>query len=228
VKPISNETALRETPATKGKAQVDKYGETSDNAPAMGLLHEYLKTLGVPDSRLPKLAAKIDALVKAEVAERAAPEPAQETKPETAAFREALEAMTLKDRRAALDQHYSARKKNTWTKARGGDKATPEKFRAWLDSTFPDRREVGLVLSDLKHLDAPAYDKMINWTRPNSGVSKAVIDSFGLPTKITKYDPVRDANAPKSLAEVVSRVERGEDSFKNLHRAFARVQHHVP
>jgi hypothetical protein len=210
---------------TDSEAPVDKNRKTSDNALAMGLLHEYLKTLGVHESRLPEMAADMHAhalrLVKGEVAGRAAPV----NRP--APFAEALEVMTLKERRAALDAHYAAVKKNTWTKARSDERATPEKFLAWLDSVFPDRREVGVVLSDLQHLDAPAYKKIFNWSRPDSGVSKAVIDSFGLPSKATKYDPVRDANAPKSLAEVVARVERGEGSFRNLDRDYKRAQYHL-
>jgi len=223
---------------TNGDAIVDNYGETSHNPPdinqpreargkdegAMNALNKYLKEIGVTEPVTAEQAARIGAFAKAEVMGRAA----QAAAPAARSFAEALEAMTLKDRRAALDQHYAAVKKNTWTKARGGERATPEKFLAWLDVVFPDRREIGMVLSDLQYLDAPAYFKVMNWSDKNSKIEKTVIDSFGLPSKITKYDPVRDANAPKSLAEVVARTERGEGSFKNLNRAFARVQHHVP
>jgi hypothetical protein len=209
------------------KAPVDKYRKTSDNASAMGLLYEYLKTeLGVSESLVPELAADIHAFalkrVAGEVTGRAAPVAAP------APFAEALEAMTLKERRAALDQHYAAVKKNTWTKARGDEGATPEKFLAWLDVVFPDRREVGMVLSDLKYLDAPAYFKVMNWSDKNSKIEKTVIDSFGLPTKKIKYDPERDADAPKSLNEIVERITRGEGTFKNLHRSYARARYHAP
>jgi hypothetical protein len=211
-----------DTPAPNGKGIVEDYENLSHTPPDMGLLYEYLKTLGVSESRLPEMAADMHAhalkLVKAEVAGRAAPVAAP------APFAEALEAMTLKDRRAALAKHYAARKKNTWTKARGGDKATPEKFLAWLDAVFPDRSEVGMVFSDLKYLDEPAYKKVINWSRPDSGVAKTAIESFGLPTKTTKYDPVRDTNPAALLAEVPSHPAQ---ISKTLHRAGARALYHA-
>jgi hypothetical protein len=222
------------TPATKGKAIVENYGETSDNALAMGLLHEYLKTLGVSDSRLPEVAANVHdyalAQAKREVAGHAAPVAAP------APFAEALEAMTLKDRRAALIQHYgllpdkdgkyALPEEKRWETVKGSN-PKPEKFHAWLNKVFPDRREIRMVLSDLKYLDAPAYFKVMNWSDKNSKIEKAVIESFGLPTKKIKYDPVRDANAPKSLNEVFARAERGEDSFRNLSRALSRAQYHA-
>jgi hypothetical protein len=75
--PADVEAALRKAPASKGKGLVDKYGKTSDNALAMGLLHEYLKTLGVPESRLPEMVANVHgyalAQAKREVAGHAAP-----------------------------------------------------------------------------------------------------------------------------------------------------------
>ena len=138
--------------------------------------------------------------------------------------------MTLKQRRDALKERYGWRiKQHSWTKAKGTDRnPTPEKFMKWLEAIFPDRREVGLVLSDLGHLEPTAYKKIFNWSRPNSGVSKDTIESFGVPSKATKYDPVRDAEAPSSIAEVYARAERGEDSFMNLHRAYGRARHHTP
>jgi hypothetical protein len=136
-----------------------------------------------------------------------------------------LETMALKQRKDALDKHYAARKENTWTMAKSA-KPTPEEFLTWLDATFPERREIGMALSDLKHLDKPAYDKVIEWSRNKSKIPEATIEAFGLPTKTTKYDPVRDAKAPTSLAEVYARAERGEDSLKNLNRAFNRAAHH--
>jgi len=208
----------------------------------MGLLHEYLKTLGVPESLVPELAADAHALalarVKAEVAGRAAPVAApQVPAPAARSFTEALEAMTLKERRAALIQHYGLLpdkdgkyrlpEDSQWRKAKEGN-PTPERFREWLNVVFADRREIGMVLSDLKHLDEDAYDKVVHgWARKNSKVPKKVIESFGLPTRITKYDPVRDAEAPKSFIEVVERAARGEDTFKNLKRSFDRASPHL-
>jgi hypothetical protein len=170
------------------------------------------------------------------VREVTSPEPPAPVAAKPAPFAEALEAMTLKDRRAALIQHYgllpdkkgkyALPEEKKWETVRGKNPA-PEKFRAWLNEVFPDRREIGMVLSDLKHLSKSAYEKMMDWSGQDSNIPKAVIDTLGLPSKVVQYDPVRDANAPKSLDEAALRALRGEDSFKNLRRALSRTQHHV-
>lgn len=171
------------------------------------------------------------------VREVTSPEPPPAPVAARTPFREALEAMTLKDRRSALIQHYgllpdkdgkyALPEEKKWETVRGGKNPPPEKFLTWLNEVFPDRREIGMVLSDLKHLDEAAYDKVMLWAGARSKMPRAVIDSFGLPSRITKYDPERDANAPRSWAEVHERAKRGEDSFKNLQRTFARVQPHL-
>lgn len=214
--------AVREaykTQATKGEGLVENPENTAYNA-GMDSLKDYLKSLGVPQSRQPELAAKIDAFAKAEITGReAAPAAAP-------SFAAALEAMTLKERRAALDAHYADRAGNQWSLAKGKT-PTPEKFRAWLDAVFPDRREIGMVLSDLRHLDEAAYDKVMLWAGKRSKVARVEIDAFGLPSKTTKYDAVRDADAPKSLNEIVERAARGEGTFKNLHRSYIRARYHA-
>jgi hypothetical protein len=212
--------ALREAPATKGQGLVDNYENLSHSQLAMGLLHEYLKTtLGVPESRLPEMVADMHAhalkLVKGEVAGRAAPVAAP------APFREALEAMTLKERRAALIEHYglvpdehgkyALPEKKKWENAKEGN-PTPEKFLAWLDVVFPDRRKIGMVLSDLKYLAPDAYVKLHNWSNKKPKLATETIDSFGLPSKRTSYDPARDAIAPAEL--------------KKLQRSLGRAQYH--
>jgi hypothetical protein len=212
---------------TDSKAPVDKYRKTSHNPPDMGLLHEYLRTtLGVPESLIPELAADIHALalarVKGEVAGRAAPVArgaTQEKKTETPPLAAALEAMTLKDRRAALIEHYglvldkdgnyALPEEKKWANVRG-ENPTPEQFRAWLDAVFPDRQAIGMVLSDLKRLAPDAYGKLHTWA--NKKPAKATSDSFGLPSKRTSYDPTRDAIAPTEL--------------KNLRRSLGRAQYH--
>jgi hypothetical protein len=135
-------------------------------------------------------------------------------------FAAALKTMTLKQRKEALDKHYAARQ--PWTQARSG-KPTPEEFLAWLDKNFPDRREIGLLLSDLRHLDPPGFGKVHNWSR----VSKAVIESFGFP-KVIYYDPVRVEDAPKSLGEVWARAEQGEAPARSLFLAYMRAAKHRP
>jgi hypothetical protein len=63
--------ALREAPATNGKGLVDKYQKPSYKRGMDGLT-DYLKSRGVPESLQPKLAAKLDALVTAEITGRTA------------------------------------------------------------------------------------------------------------------------------------------------------------
>jgi hypothetical protein len=63
---------LRNPYATASKAPVDNCENSSHNPGAMGLLNDYLKSQGVPQSVQPQLAAKIDALVKHEIAGREA------------------------------------------------------------------------------------------------------------------------------------------------------------
>ncbi len=133
--------------------------------------------------------------------------------------------LSLEEREIELKKRYS--KRVSWTEAKS-NKPTPEEFLAWLDRSFPDRRQIGMVLSDLKYLDKAAYDKVMNWSRSESGIPAAMIESFGLPSKITRYDPARDANAPASLSEAVSRAQRGDGSFKELNRQFARARYHAP
>jgi hypothetical protein len=195
---------------TKRNALVENRGKTFYK-PDMDGLHNYLKSRGVPESLQPKLAAKLDALVTAEITGREAAPAA------------ALEAMTLKDRRAALIEHYgllpdkdgnyTLPEKKQWKNVRG-ENPTPEQFRAWLDAVFPDRQAIGMVLSDLKHLAPDAYGKLHTWA--NKKPAKATSESFGLPSKRTSYDPARDSN------EVIARVE-----FKKLQRSLRRAQYHA-
>jgi hypothetical protein len=139
----------------------------------------------------------------------------------------ALEAAPLGKRHATLKAYYAikADNENTWAQAKGD--ATPKEFKEWVDDNLSDRKALGVVLSDLKHIDKPAYDKVRYWSGKDSGIPKGVIESFALPSKITPYDAERDADAPKSWTEVVTRAERGEGTFKNLQRSFHRARHHA-
>jgi tetratricopeptide (TPR) repeat protein len=209
-KTLLSELGLSYNPADQPRITGEK-----DEGHVQGPLHDYFESRGVPEALQPKLAAKFDDLVTAEITGRdAAPvaEPAtQEANTEAQAFAVALEAMTLKERRAALDAHYATRKENQWAKARG-ENPTPDQFRAWLDDVFPDRREIGMVLSDLRHLEKEAYDKLHNWSNKKPKLPKETIESFGLPSKRTAYDAERDAIAP---------AER-----KKLQRSLGRAQYH--
>lgn len=158
------------------------------------------------------------------------------------AFAERLKQAENQDaRRAALDAYYAARKKNTWVMAKEKAKAdaeaegtskrpTPEQFYAWLNTAFRDRCEVGMVLSDMFHLDKPAYDKVIEWSRKDSDVPRETIDTFGLPTKIIKHDDVQDdptAIVLTAVAEFLANPTRDACDVKTLHAATASALYHL-
>ena len=68
---------------------LENSGISADNPPDMDGLNSYLKSLGVPQSRQPELAAKIDAFAKAEITGReAAPAAPQLSAADLAAFME--------------------------------------------------------------------------------------------------------------------------------------------
>ena len=217
-----------EAPATKSKALVEKSRKPSYK-PDMDGLNNYLKSQGVPEPLQPQLAAKIDRLVKAEISGR-------KDTPPALSFAAALEAMTLKeDRHAALLRHYgkpdekgnyALPETSKWENVRGA-KATPEQFSAWLDAVFPDRREIGLLVSDLEKLDLPARTKIYNWSVPDAAARRDMIELFGLRLGVTKYDPVRDADAPTSFKEVLERSAQGEASFDELNRLYGRTKYHA-
>jgi hypothetical protein len=145
---------------------------------------------------------------------------------EVVAFREALEAMTLKDRRAALIQHYgllpekdgkyALPEEKKWENAKEGN-PTPEKFRAWLDVVFPDRQEIGLLVSDLEKHDPPAHRKIYNWPVADAGARRDMIESFGLRLGVTKYDATQDAAlASRPLGPFTQRYVMRHRSPQNL------------
>ncbi len=143
--------------------------------------------------------------------------------PKEPTFTELLALMSPDDRKAALNTHYTPRK--SWAEVRR-KKPMPGDMLAWLDTNFPDRREIGMVLSDLAHLDEDAYEKVMAWRTKRAGIPAEIIDSLCLPSGRQSFDPERDANAPKSWNEVIERAERGEDTFRNLNNAFARARRH--
>jgi hypothetical protein len=135
--------------------------------------------------------------------------------PPLSAFGVSLLPMNQAQREAALKKYYPKKyvkdgekiKRTTWTEARGNNtRPTPKMFLEWLGESYPDRREVGVVLSDMKFLDKSAYDKALNWSKTTSGISREIIASFGLPSKMTKYDLEQSAAA---FAEVTSALKMG-------------------
>jgi hypothetical protein len=61
-----------------------------------------------------------------------------------------LSTMRIEERNACLDRHYSGRQK--WAIFRKSDR-TKAGMLKWIEQEFPDRAKLGLVFSDLKHLD---------------------------------------------------------------------------
>lgn len=143
----------------------------------------------------------------------------------TKAFALALSELKGAARRRVLDRYYAVRKETTWAKAKGND-PSPKGFGKWLNKTFPGRDEIGMVLSDLKHLDEDAYDTMMRWSEKRSKVPREVIESFRLPSGRVSYDAERDASAPRTMAEVRERAATGEASIKDLTRAYSRASHY--
>jgi hypothetical protein len=139
-------------------------------------------------------------------------EPAQETKTEAQvrakkpvarppsrvkhSFFEVSRPTNLRHRHSALVEHYEGR--TAWEDWKGEADPTPDDFNKWLDSWASDRRRVGLLYSDLRYLDWSAYVKLKNWKKRDSGVSKKVIASFGLPTKIKTPRPRRVVRSKRS------------------------------
>jgi hypothetical protein len=111
-------------------------------------------------------------------------------------FIEVSRQTNLRHRHSALVEHYEGR--TAWEDWKGEADPTPDDFNKWLDSWASDRRRVGLLYSDLRYLDWSAYVKLKNWKKPDSGVSKKVIASFGLPTKIKKPRPKRVVRSKRS------------------------------
>ena len=143
-----------------------------------------------------------------------------------------LETMTLKQRQLALGAHYAAQheekkktgeKIKTWEEARS-DEPTPNEFVAWLDKTYPDRCAVGLMLSDMKHLDKPAYIKVIQWSQRKSKIPKATIDGFGLPRKKQLNDKLLATEGAPTGAQVFEAFERGDPRARVLHRRSAMAR----
>lgn len=149
-------------------------------------------------------------------AEITAPQSATATKSKED-IAKAIAQMSINERKKFLDSYYSKREK--WNPGRG--KRIPlQAFLNWLDKQFHDRRELGLLLSDLKDLDRKAYQKIID----EGGARSDVPASLGFPSKMEPYDP--EAAVPTG-AEVFDAFRRGDPSAKDLNRRRTTASYHI-
>jgi uncharacterized protein affecting Mg2+/Co2+ transport len=144
-----------------------------------------------------------------------------------------LDGMSPEQREIELKRHYKIgleyeglTDRKTWSEVRSKN-PQPKEFLNWLDTHFSDRKKIRLLLSDMKFLDKAAYDKISDWSRSTSDIPAKTIASFGLPSRYQKFDPIVDATAPTSLAQVFSRAENGKESLKKLRRDYGRVRYHL-
>jgi hypothetical protein len=134
-----------------------------------------------------------------------------------------LAAMTLKERRTFLALHYQDRTPWADVRPRKPQEPTREDFERWADGNFPDRRELGLVLSDLSVLDKEAYGKLRHWANRRGGASKIDPAEFGFPSKVVHYDPLKPV---PSGAELFKAIERGDPKAAELRRDYMRARYH--
>ena len=107
--------------------------------------------------------------------------------------------MSKKERRQFLDRHYAGRTR--WREVRLAEPGLT--FLDWIDREFSDRRELGVVQGDLKHLDLQAYQTINNWQRPQrDGTCRRIPESFGLPTKEGRNDAIFAAGGVPTVADV--------------------------
>jgi len=182
--------------------------------------HEF-STCGIAGSR----AMPADLAVVADVEAQGTKVPALDPKfiPHVA---EKLSAMTLKDRRDFLEWRYQNRK--PWAEARPKTREPAQKdferraFEQWADDNFPDRRQLGLVLSDLNALDKEAYSKLRRWA--SNKVAKIDPADFGFPSKVVHYDQSKPA---PTGAEVFKALEQGDPRAVQLKRQYMRARYHA-
>lgn len=144
--------------------------------------------------------------------------------PEDILTAEMLGAMKLRDRKAALERHYQGR--TPWADVRPGkpQEPAPDDFEQWADSNFPDRRRLGLVLSDLRALDKEAYGKLRHWANPRGNAVKIDPARFGFPSKVVRYDPAKPA---PTGAQVFEAFDRGDPRASELRRDYMRARYHL-
>jgi hypothetical protein len=135
-----------------------------------------------------------------------------------------LAAMTLRERRMFLARRYRDRTPWAAVRPRKPQEPTPEDFRRWADDNFPDRLELGLVLSDLSVLDKEAYGKLRHWANRRDAAAKIDPAAFGFPSKVVHYDPLKPV---PTGAELFRAVERGDPRAAELRRDYMRARYHL-
>jgi hypothetical protein len=135
-----------------------------------------------------------------------------------------LAAMKLKERRQFLDRHYKDRTRWAQVRPKRPQEPTPDDFQRWVDGNFPDRRQLGLVLSDLTTLDKEAYGKLRRWASPTGNTVKIDPAQFGFPSKVVRYDPSKPV---PTGAEVFDAFKRGDPEAVELRRDYMRARYHL-
>jgi hypothetical protein len=135
-----------------------------------------------------------------------------------------LARMNMKDRRKALKKHYS--ESEPWLKARGDD-PKPEEYLEWLDTNFPDRRDVGLLYGDMQYIDREAFLKLKNWRASTDPKIMAAISQFGLPTKQGSYDPESALKEAPTSRQVRDAYLQGDPDAPKLERQLGRAKYHT-
>ena len=136
-----------------------------------------------------------------------------------------LAFMSLKDRQEFLNLYYPNRK--SWVSVRS-EEPTPAELRAWADQNFSDRKELGLVISDLQYLDKEAYLKVMHWRRPLSDKEKNnLMRRIGFPQKRGKFSKTLATFAPTG-AEVFRTMRTGDYAKADrLARRSNRARQHL-
>jgi hypothetical protein len=135
-----------------------------------------------------------------------------------------LATMKLKERRSALERHYRGRTRWADVRPRKPQEPMPDHFQQWAERNFPDRQQLGLVLSDLSALDKEAYGKLRHWANPRGHAAKIDPARFGFPSKVVRYDPAKPV---PTGAELFKAVERGDPRAAELRRDYMRARYHL-
>ena len=133
-----------------------------------------------------------------------------------------LPMMSLADRRDFLCGYY--RNRRGWADYRSRY-PTQAEMKAWADREFPDRRALGLVPGDLRHLDIDAYQKITNWGRETSvGNPSDIADDLGFPMKKKLNDALIRTSTLPTGADVFRSLRRGDPDALQKSRIYAMAK----
>jgi hypothetical protein len=140
-----------------------------------------------------------------------------------ALLRARLRTTTKKERQALLDLRYAKRTSWNGLVARLTSDPTPEDFKKWADGNFPDRKIIGLVSSDLIHLDESAYTKVANWRRTKP--ERIPPDEFDFPHQSRVVDELLEKEGAPTATDLSQAIRGGNPiapDIARLHRAARR------